>query len=149
MMQAVIVLGDFAERDAATGKVHILGAGWSVTGPAASAQAVIIFVKVPADRAGTPIPITLRLLDPAGKVVTAPGAAGVQRLEIFGQIEMSEPESWEGPAVLDAVFSVNVGPLLLQPGGTYSWHVDVDNKEAASTEFRVRPEPVGRTLDSE
>jgi hypothetical protein len=140
-MQTVIVLGDFAERDTASGKVHILGAGWTVTGPEPTSQAVIIFVKVPADRARTPIPITLRLLDEAGRIVKVPGAAGVQRLEVFGQIEMGEPETWEDSADLDAVFSVNVGPLLLQPGARYTWSVDVDGKEAASTEFRVRPAP--------
>jgi hypothetical protein len=112
-MQAVIVLGDFAERDSTTGKVHILGAGWSVTGPQAAPQ--------------------------AGQVVTVPGAAGVQRLEVTGQIEMAEPEGWEGSGDLDAVFSVNVGPLQLQPGAAYSWHVDVDGKETATTGFRVRP----------
>jgi hypothetical protein len=137
-MQAVIVLGDFAERDAATGKVHVLGAGWSVTGPAASAQAVIIFVKVPADRVGAPIPITLRLLDAAGQIVKVPGAAGIQRMEISGQIEMAELEDPEDSAELDAVFSVNVGPIQLEPGSKYSWSVEVDGKETASTEFRVR-----------
>jgi hypothetical protein len=139
-MQAVVVLGDFAERDASTGKVHILGAGWTITGPAPTPHAVIIFVKVPQHRAGTPIPITLRLLDQAGQIVQVPGAAGQQRLEVFGQIEMAEPDAAAGfPGDLDAVFSVNVGALPLQPGTKYTWFVEVDGKEAASTEFWVRP----------
>jgi hypothetical protein len=148
MTQAVIVLGDFAERDSASGKVHILGAGWSVTGPAPTPQAVIIFVKVPPDHAGMPIPITLRLLDQSGQFVKVPGAAGMQRLEISGQIEMAEPESWRGSADLDAVFSVNVGPLALQPG-TYSWHVDIEGKEAARADFLVRSEPPSEPAPSE
>lgn len=148
-MQAVIVLGDFAERDSVTGKVHILGAGWSVTGPAPTQQAVIVFVKIPADRARSPVPVVLRLVDSAGTVVAVPDTPETQPLEITGQIEMNEPEGWDDPADLDAVFVVNLLPIQLKPGTTYHWQVDVDGKEAASTAFKVRPEPSSEPLNAE
>lgn len=49
MMRASIVLADFAETDPG-GKVHILGAGWSVIGPQPSPQAVAGFLQVPPNR---------------------------------------------------------------------------------------------------
>jgi hypothetical protein len=88
--EATLVLCDFAETDS-SGKVHMLGAGWSFMGPDAAPQAVVGFIQVPPDRLGSPIPVTVRLLDSAHQVVEVPGAAGLQRLEISGQIEMQEP----------------------------------------------------------
>ena len=80
MMRAAIVLADFAETDSGTGKVHIIGAGWSVTGPMPGPHAVVAFIQVPADRVGDPIPVTLRLADPTGQLVEVQGPAGMQRL---------------------------------------------------------------------
>jgi len=136
-MQATLVLCDFAEADA-SGKVHMLGAGWSFMGPAPAPQAVVAFLRVPADRLGSPIPVTVRLLGPAHQVVEVPGLGGVQRLEISGQIEMREPESWDGTSDLSASFAVNIGPLPLQPATTYTWSLDVDGKETTSTQFFVQ-----------
>ncbi len=136
-MQAALVLCDFAEADP-SGKVHMLGAGWSFTGPDAAPQAVVGFIKVPLDRLGSPIPVTIRLLDSSHQVVEVPGAGGVQRLEISGQIEMREPDDWDGASDLNASFAVNIGPIPLQRGATYTWYLDVDGKEAASTQFFVR-----------
>jgi hypothetical protein len=137
-MQATLVLCDFAESDP-SGKVHMLGAGWSFTGPNPAPQAVVAFIQIPADRLGSPIPVTIRLLDPAHQVVEVPGPGGVQPLEISGQIEMQQPDWWDGSSDLSASFAVNFGPLPLQHAATYTWHLDVDGKETASIRFFVRP----------
>ena len=65
MMRASIILADFAETDPG-GKVHILGAAWSVTGPQPGPQAVVGFIQVPPEHAGGAISFTLRLADRAG-----------------------------------------------------------------------------------
>jgi hypothetical protein len=141
-MRAAIVLGDFAETDSSSGKVHILGAGWSITGPAPSTQAVVAFLQVPAHRVGEPIPVILRLHDSAGQIVEVPGnLGGMQRLEVTGLVEMKEPEGWDHSTDLEAVFSVNVLMLALPPGSSYSWSIEVDGKPLASTAFQVRSAP--------
>jgi len=141
-MRAAIVLGDFAEVDSASGKVHILGAGWSMTGPGPSTQAVVAFLQVPPDRVGEPIPVILRLLDRAHRVVEVPGNLGApQRLEITGQVVIREPEGWDHSTELEAVFSVNLLMLLLPPGHSYTWSIEVDGKELANTEFQTRSSP--------
>jgi hypothetical protein len=137
-MQAALVLCDFAEVDA-SGKVHMLGAGWSMLGPAPAPHAVVAFLRVPSDRLGSPISVTVRLVDPEGQVVEVPGAGGIQRLEISGQIEMRVPDIREGVSDLNASFAVNFGPLPLRPGNTYTWHLEVDGKETTSTQFFVLP----------
>jgi hypothetical protein len=137
-MRATLVLGDFAETDASSGKVHVLGAGWSLTGPSPSPQAVVAFLKVPADRVGAPIPFTLRLIDKARQVIEVPGLGGLQRLEISGQVELQVPDGWDGSTDLSSSFAVNIGVIPLKPGGYYTWVVEVDDKELASADFFVR-----------
>ena len=138
MTQATIILADFAEADS-SGKVHILGAGWSVTGPAPSPQAVAVFLKIPAERAGQPIPITLRLLDQSRNLVEVPGISGPQPLEIMGQIEARSPDTqWDPTHPLITTFVINILPMPLAPGGVYTWSCEVDGKEVCSTEFLVR-----------
>jgi len=136
VIRAHIVLADFAEADA-SGKVHLLGGGWTVTRAGAGAHAVVVFLKVPADHFGTPIQVTLRLLSKSGDVVEQPGLGGLQRLEITGQIEMQEPLDWDQAVDLDAVFPVNFGALALQ-AGSYRWTVEIDGKEAAANDFIAR-----------
>ncbi len=61
----------------------------------------------------------------------------MQALEIGGQVEMQRPEGWDGSTELNAAFSVTV-MLPLSPGETYTWHLEIDGKEHASTRFHVR-----------
>lgn len=137
-MEVTLVLGDFAETDTFSGKVHILGAGWSVTGPAPSPQAIVAFLRVPPDRAHSPIVFTARLLDKTGRVVETPGLGGMQRLEISGQVEIQVPDGWDTVSDLPASFAVNIGALPLKPGGAYSWSIEIDDKEEARADFIVR-----------
>lgn len=137
-MEVTLVLGDFAETDPSSGKVHILGAGWSVTGPAPSPQAIVAFLRVPPDHVHSPIAFTARLLDRARQVVETPGVGGMQRLEISGQIEMEVPDAWDTVSDLSASFAINVGALPLKPGSAYSWTVEIDGKEEAHADFIVR-----------
>jgi hypothetical protein len=139
MMQASLTLADFAETDA-SGKVHILGAGWSVTGPQMGPQAVVGFIQVPPDHVGGTISFTLRLADRAGEVVEVQGPAGMLPMELGGQVEVGEPDEWDGTSDLNVAFAVNV-TLPLPQGSSYTWSLEVDGKELAKTTFYVRSRP--------
>ena len=138
-MRASIVLADFAETDPG-GKVHILGAGWSMTGPQPGPQAVVGFIQAPPEHAGSSIAFTVRLADQTGEIVEVQGPAGMQRMEAAGQIEVREPEEWDGSTDLNVAFALNV-MLPLPPGRAYTWFLEVDGKELASTTFYVRSAP--------
>lgn len=142
-MRATIVLADFAETDPA-GKVHILGAGWSLTGPLPGPQAVVGFIQVPPERGTEPISFILRLSDRSGNVVEVPGLVGMQPMEISGQIQVIQPEEWDGTSDLNAAFAVNV-MLPLPQGLSYAWTLEVDGKDLASASFYVRSNPPGST----
>jgi hypothetical protein len=134
MIEASLILCDFAERDP-TGKVHLLGAGWTSIGPAPAPHAVVLFVKIPPQV--EPIQIMLRLLDADNQVVTVPGSAGVQRLELSGQIEVPPDPSVPDDVPGQGTFAVNATVLPFQPG-KYSWVLEVDGKEEARASFLVR-----------
>jgi hypothetical protein len=136
MTRASLILADFAETDPG-GKVHVLGAGWSVTGPNVGPQAIVGFIQVPAEQSGAPISFILRLADRTGEVVEVPGPAGMQRMEVSGQVEMRVPEGWDGSTDLSAAFAVNVMVPLPQ-GHPYTWSLEVDGKDLASITFYVR-----------
>jgi hypothetical protein len=72
--------------------------------------------------------------------VAVPGPGGVQNLEVSGQLELVEPDKWDHSIDLQAAFPVNLGVLMLRPG-RYTWFVEVDGKEIASTDFTVRSSP--------
>jgi hypothetical protein len=141
MMRASIILADFAETDPA-GKVHILGAGWSATGPQPGPQAVVGFIQVPPEQSEGAISFTLRLADLLGNVVEVPGPAGMQPMELGGQVEVREPEEWDRASDLNVAFAVNV-VLPLPPGHSYTWSLEVDGKDLATTTFYVRSAPLG------
>jgi Family of unknown function (DUF6941) len=79
-MRAALVLCDYAAQDVPGGKVHLMGAGWSVTGPMPTPHAVAAFIKVGWDEANEPHPLSLRLLDSDGQTVSVPGRPESSRL---------------------------------------------------------------------
>jgi hypothetical protein len=139
MIAASIVLADFAEQDSVTGKAHILGAGWTITGPSAVPHAVVVFLKLSPDYMGQTLQVQLRLTDQAGQLVKIPSPTGEQEMEIVGQLQLKDSEDWQREVdAVDSVFSLNVAAIQLQPGHSYTWTADVDSKPVASTTFRVR-----------
>lgn len=145
MTRASIILADFAETDPG-GKVHILGAGWTETGPLPGPQAIVGFIQVPPEEADAPVSFTLRLTDRSGEVVEVQGPAGMQSLEVSGQVEIRQPEGWDGSADLNAAFAVNVALLPLAQGQSYTWSLEADGKELATTTFYVRSSSVPNGL---
>jgi len=129
-----LILCDAAQADPSSGKVHMLGAGWSVmTGPGPHAVAVLI--KVPWDRANEPLPLTLTLVDEDGHPATVAIGAGEQPIESSGTIEVGRPAGVAPGSMLNASFALNVPPLPLKPG-RYVWNLSLA-EETRSEAFTV------------
>lgn len=145
-MRASIVLCDFAEQEQPGGKVHMLGAGWSLTGPAPAPHAVVAFIKVAWTEANEKHKFVLRLTDSDGRVVTMTETSVPQPLEFSGVLEVGRPPGLPSGSEIDVNFMVGVQPLQLIPGQRYSWRLEVSNEgdkqEAAVSEsFTVRQNP--------
>jgi hypothetical protein len=108
---AQIILCDAAQADPSTGKVHMLGAGWSMTRSPTS-HAVAVLMKIPWDRANEPITV----------IITPTGVAPAMQAE--GKVEVGRPAGIAPGSLLDASFVLNVPPLPLTPG-RYEWRLEI------------------------
>jgi hypothetical protein len=129
-VEAQLILCDAAQ--AAAGKVHMLGAGWSITSSPTAPHAVAVLIKVPWDRANQKLPLRLQLLDADGHPVMLPGSGGTPKpLVTEAAVEVGRPAGLAHGTMLDASFALNVAPLPLAPG-RYEWRMTFAGKEFAA-----------------
>jgi uncharacterized protein DUF6941 len=134
-VEAQIILCDAAVADP-SGKVHMLGAGWSVTGTPTAPQAVAVLMKIPWDRANQRLPMALRLLDADGTPVSLDGPDGPQVIESRGEVEVGRPPGLAPGSPIDASFALNVQSMPLQPG-RYEWRLELADQTFGAS-FQVR-----------
>ena len=121
-LEAKLILCDAAVADQASGKVHMLGAGWSIASSPTPPQGVVVLAKIPWDRANQRIPLLLMLLDSDGNQVAMPGPKGPDPVLAEGEVEVGRPPGVRHGVPLDASFALNVGPMPLEPG-RYEWRL--------------------------
>lgn len=145
-MQAFLLLCDSAQPDSVTGKIHMLGAGWSVTGPAIPAMTIAVFLRLSWDEASSPHEFSLYLVDEDGKPVTTPSPEGDRPIQFVGSVGLDKAAQAEVDEVLQKTglqtsFTVSVPPPPLNPGHHYKWIFTVNDEELSSIPFSVRPLP--------
>jgi hypothetical protein len=133
-LEVQLILCDAAQTDP-TGKVHMLGAGWSVT-ISPTSHAVAVLIKVPWDRANERLPLALDLVDADGNPVMIDTPTGPQGVHAEGVVEVGRPPGVELGSPLDAAFAINL-PRLPLPRGRYTWRLSLaDHHQSVS--FAVR-----------
>ncbi len=137
-MRASLILCDSSAQDMGGGKVHMLGAGWSMIGPEPAPHAVVAFIKVGWTEANEPHKLVLRLTDGDGNVVSLPGPTSAVPMEFSGSLEVGRPPGVPQGSDIDATFALNLGPLPLAPGHRYRWILEINSEELASEGFYVR-----------
>jgi hypothetical protein len=135
-IEVKVILCDAAASDATSGKVHMLGAGWSVTGTPTGPQAVAILMKIPWGRANQQIPVKLQLFDSDGNQVRVTTPAGENDIMMTGHVEVGRPPGVAPGSLLDSSLVLNVPPLPLPPG-RYQWRLDIADQTFTET-FEVR-----------
>lgn len=133
-IEAQLLLCDAAVADPA-GKLHMLGAGWSMTSSPTAPQAVAVLLKIPWDRANQRLSVVLRLVDSDGRPIVLGTPEGDQEISIEGQVEAGRPPGIAPGSLLDAAMAFNVPSLPLAPG-RYQWRLDVADQAFASS-FQV------------
>ncbi len=130
-IRATIILCDAAQADP-SGKLHMLGAGWSVTGTPTGAAAVAVLLKIPWDLANTKLPLSLQLEDADGQPVILGGAP----VDMRSEFEVGRPPGLDPGSPIDASFQLTVQPMPLAPG-RYQWRLQVGIDEFTES-FQVR-----------
>jgi hypothetical protein len=118
-IEATLLLCDAAVADP-TGKIHMLGAGWSVTTTPTPPHAVAVFLKVPWDRTNQKLPCKLELKDADGKPWTLEG----QGVGVEQTLEVGRPPGLAPGTPIDAAFQLTA-PSLPLPAGRYEWRLTV------------------------
>ncbi|MBX5446934.1 MAG: hypothetical protein IRZ27_00235 [Acidothermus cellulolyticus] len=142
-MHATLLLCDAAEVDPA-GKVHILGAGWTVVGAgptgALPGQAVVVLVHVPWHRTGEDHLLRLSLEDADGRAVLAGAPENPQPLVHQQAFRVQRPPGAPEGITIDVPVVVTIGPGLVLPPGRYAWRLEIDGetREDWLVSFHVR-----------
>ncbi len=143
-MEGFLVLADSGSTDQASGKVNLLGAGWSLTGPVVPPSVVAGFLRISWEDVKEDLTFHLRLVDESRNPVQVPQAEEKPRLVGFkGKIGFGDAQPTDGVGLqipMNLSFSLSIPPLPLTPGNAYEWILEVGDAEVASVRFGVRPE---------
>jgi hypothetical protein len=117
-LQLDIWLADYAK--VSDNKLDLLGGGWTTwTGSSVGPMAVAIVAKVPSSWEGRTVVVDLELIDEDGRTVThAPRTQGQLQVKRSPQQRPGEPTDFK--------LAINMGPVPLVPGRSYSWRVTID-----------------------
>ncbi len=133
-LEVHLLLCDSAQAE--NGKVHMLGAGWSITPSPTAPHAVAILMKIPWDRANQPMDLSLQLLDPDGDPVNIPTAEGPVAIGAQANVEVGRPPGLAPGSMLDASFALSIPSLPLDPG-RYEWRLTIADADYTAS-FTVR-----------
>ena len=142
-MKATLLLCDAAQVDPA-GKVHILGAGWTVVGGGNGvplpAQAVVAMVHVPWHETVRPHYLRLRLEDADGNAVLVGPPEARQPMVHEQTVVVNRPAGAPEGITLDVPVVVSIGPGMPLPAGRYAWRLEIDgaSDEDWMATFHVR-----------
>jgi hypothetical protein len=133
-LEVHLILCDAAQAE--SGKVHMLGAGWSITGSPTAPHAVAVLVKVPWDRTNQPMSLKVQLHEADGGPVSVPTAEEPLHVMAQALIEVGRPPGLAPGSMLDASFAFNIPSLPLAPG-RYEWRLTLAEHEQVAS-FTVR-----------
>lgn len=125
-MRVTLLLADSAQ--AVSGKLYILGGGWSVIGPDPSPMAIAMMIEVPWDQTNMQHTWKLALFDDDGQPVMVPTPTGDRPVEFPATVEVGRPPGLKPGTSLAIPMAINFGPLPLRPGTSYVWRLTVNDK---------------------
>lgn len=136
---AHMMLADHAQ--VAEGKLNVLGAGWTVTGPMPTPFAITIQMEFPWHETGRDHHLRLEVIDMDGVPFTVPTPVGPQPLALEATFPVPRPEGLPSDLPASTVVAINSGPVPFPPDSYFEWRLMIDGKADADWRraFRTRP----------
>jgi hypothetical protein len=137
-MKTTLLLGDFAR--VSDGKLDVLGAGWSVTGPDPASFGIGILFAVSWDETNTKHRFMLDLLDIDGNQVPTP--TGEPLLHLENEFEVGRPAGMKPGTQQTGPFALNVAGIPLPTSGKFEVRLAVEGYDDAGSNvaFATRPQ---------
>jgi hypothetical protein len=140
-----MLLADAAQ--AVSGKLYILGGGWSLIGPEPTPMAIAIKIDLPWESADIPHTLQLDLLGEDGQPAVLPlqteddPEPRNRPMQISGQFQTGRPPDLRSGTPLDVAMALNIPPLPLQPDYHYTWRCSIDgeSRQDWQVSFLTRP----------
>jgi len=134
-----MILADYAQ--AADGKLNVIGAGWSITGPGPAPFAIALDIKVPWDQTNMRHTMRLELVDADGSPVLVPTADGEQPLYVESTFEVGRPAGLKPGTPIDVPIAMNFPAMPLPRGGRFEWRLSIDGETHGDwrVAFSTRP----------
>lgn len=114
-----MMLADHAQ--VAEGKLNVIGAGWTFTGPQPVPFAIAGIIDVPWHETNRQHRFALALQDIDGQPVMAETPMGEQPLAAEMTFEVGRQPGLRQGAAVPWMFGLNFGPVPLRPGSHYVW----------------------------
>lgn len=105
-------------------------------------MALVLLVKVPWDQTNAPHQLVIKLVDSDGNdVLLGQDQLGNPAPLMLGmQFETGRPPGVVPGTPIDFQNAVNIGAgIMLTPGQSYQWRVEIDGQPTATRSFYVRP----------
>ncbi|QKV74524.1 hypothetical protein [Amycolatopsis sp. Hca4] len=148
-MKVDLLLCDAAQREEATGKISMLGAGWNTTpalpGQSLASHAVVVFVHVPWNDANRRHKLEFSLIDEdsTDPVQVVDAAGDPKPITAEAEFEVGRPPGVKAGSNLLTTFAFTMTPgLPLMPNKGYAWVCKVNGEESARAEFYAVPPPL-------
>lgn len=135
MLSVTMILADHVQS--AEGKLNVIGGGWTFTegGVNAVPFGIGMIVEVPWDMTNHPHTMTLSLEDEDGAPIVLPDG---NKVSVSIQFEVGRPPGHPKGVPLIEPFSLNSGPLPLEPGRRYVWRCRFEDEVLAARAFQTR-----------
>jgi hypothetical protein len=135
-----IILADIGVQDA-SGKLNLLGAGWSTIGVLpnglTSDIAIAVNIEVPWDQCNRELDFAIELVDEDSQPFQVPVGEEMQPLRLAQKLVVPTiPGAPNGTPGSHNVLLQLKGGLPLTPGRSYKWRAVVDGKEDEAGEAR-------------
>jgi hypothetical protein len=139
-VNVTLLLGDHAR--AAEGKLDVLGAGWTVTGPDPSSFGIGILMEARPGEFGHEHELLLELVDEDGRLVPIPdGDEPMLRVQFQAQIVPPPGHPAPLPVVLPVAFNAANMPLPAGRKLEFRLWLDGETKESWRLPFSTRESP--------
>ncbi len=128
-MKVTMMLADAAQ--VYDGKLSVLGAGWTHSGPGAVSMAIAMLIDVPWEDTNVDHKWEIKLIDTDNNPVLVPTHEGKKPCALGGGFKVGRPPDHPPGAPITIPIALNMGLLPIPPGKRYIWQLWINGETSS------------------